>query len=158
MAGLAVSGGPTPLTEMVVHQGSDWAMVRENGQHGPQSRGNRMDVSVLPTEKAVRRVAKRLNKSSCAVVGASSALNNCADICSSHDVILKVNFHPLVDRLCPRSVRRPLRLRRTRLLLATRLRIVTLTLRLPGQERPSAWIAGRRASVSWPHFAEGNAA
>ena len=62
-----------------------------------------MDVSVLPTEKAVRRVAKRLNKSSCAVLGASSALNNCADICSSHDVNLKVNFHPLVDRLCPRT-------------------------------------------------------
>ena len=53
---------------------------------------------LLPSEYDIRQQLRKLAQSSCAVVGASSALRNCTEsreICD-HDVVIHVNDHPAV--------------------------------------------------------------
>ena len=59
---------------------------------------------IAPSPSELRRELARLRRSTCAVVGASSALTNCSDarsICD-HDIVIAANDHPRARRACPR--------------------------------------------------------
>ena len=61
-------------------------------------------ISFLPSAQSVRSQLGRLARSSCAVVGASSALKNCTasrEICE-HDIVFHVNDHPESRQHCKR--------------------------------------------------------
>lgn len=60
--------------------------------------------AALPRYHRISKLVRPLRNASCAVVGASSALDGCGDakrICE-HDVIMHVNDHPALLKLCPR--------------------------------------------------------
>lgn len=58
----------------------------------------------LPLQATIMQMKSYLQKSSCAVVGASASLKTCEsrnEICK-HDVVIHVNDHPQLLRICPR--------------------------------------------------------
>ena len=99
---VANHGTRMSLSNLLVHSQSDLNNVWD-WMHFSVNLSKQLDTR-LPTRNAVMALLRPLKHSSCAVVGASSVLLDCAhahDICL-HDVIIHVNDHQGALQFCKR--------------------------------------------------------
>lgn len=108
---------PEKLMDLIVHKKTNitWLLQRKKWLTLSSLRtcpvceqalqGNVQQIMrLLPDARSVRHQIDRLARSSCAVVGASSALTICTasrEICE-HDIVLYVNDHPKSRQHCKR--------------------------------------------------------